>query len=148
MINSSVAAIAVVLMTTVCMTTQLRNKVSQGESMRSMVEHKIQPSHLGRKAIVYLRQSSEKQVRDNIESQRLQYAMADKARSLGWSHVEVIDTDLGCSASVGAKRRDGFERIVTQVSLGEVGIIFSYELSRLSRTDFSGALRLIHPTAP
>jgi len=98
-------------------------------------DHKVQPEHLGRKAIVYLRQSSDKQVRENLESQRLQRAMADRARALGWSNVEVIDSDLGRSASVGAKRREGFESIVAQVSLGEVGIIFSYELSRLSRTD-------------
>lgn len=101
----------------------------------SAFDHKVQPEHLGRKAIVYLRQSSDKQVRENLESQRLQYAMAERARALGWSNVEVIDSDLGRSASVGAKRREGFESIVAQVSLGEVGIIFSYELSRLSRTD-------------
>ena len=61
-------------------------------------DHKVQPEHLGRKAIVYLRQSSDKQVRENLESQRLQRAMADRARALGWSNVEVIDSDLGRSA--------------------------------------------------
>ena len=62
-------------------------------------DHKVQPEHLGRKAIVYLRQSSDKQVRENLESQRLQRAMADRARALGWSNVEVIDCDLGRSGS-------------------------------------------------
>lgn len=134
---SSVVAMAIVLTTAINLTAVAANMVLQGDFMNnvSVVEHKIQPGHLGRKAIVYVRQSSERQVRENVESQKLQYAMVEKARSLGWSHVEVIDTDLGCSASTGAKRRDGFERVVTQVSLGEVGIIFSYELSRLSRTD-------------
>jgi DNA invertase Pin-like site-specific DNA recombinase len=99
------------------------------------MHHKVNPTHLGRKAIVYLRQSSPGQVRDNVESQHLQYAMVDRARELGWTQIEVIDADLGHSASVGAPRREGFERLVAQVSLGEVGAIFSYEVSRLSRTD-------------
>ena len=99
------------------------------------LHHKVNASHLARKAIVYLRQSSPGQVRDNVESQRLQYAMVDRARELGWTQIEVIDTDLGHSASVGAPRREGFERLVAQVTLGEVGIIFSYEVSRLSRND-------------
>ena len=63
---------------------------------------KITPRHLSRKAVVYLRQSSEQQVQQNRESQRLQYALADRARELGWQHVEVIDCDLGASAAVGA----------------------------------------------
>ena len=55
---------------------------------------KIKPEHLTRKAIVYLRQSSEKQVRYNLESQRLQYEVADRIRDLGWRDVEIIDRDL------------------------------------------------------
>jgi DNA invertase Pin-like site-specific DNA recombinase len=97
--------------------------------------HKIKEAHLKRKAIVYLRQSSDRQVRDNVESQRLQYAMVEHARYLGWNQVQVIDVDLGRSAAVGAPAREGFERLVAQVSLGEVGIILAYEVSRLSRTD-------------
>lgn len=97
--------------------------------------HKITPAHLGRKAIVYLRQSSERQVKANTESQRLQYALADRARALGWQHVELIDTDLGRSAAIGAAPREGFERLVASVALGEVGIVLSREASRLSRTD-------------
>src|SRR5258708_2064666 len=52
---------------------------------------KIKPEHLARKAIVYLRQSSEKQVRQNKESQRLQYDVAERMRALGWKHVEIVD---------------------------------------------------------
>ena len=54
---------------------------------------KIKPEHLARKAIVYLRQSSEKQVRYNLESQRLQYEVADRIRNLGWRDVEIMDGD-------------------------------------------------------
>ncbi len=97
--------------------------------------HKITPAHLSRKAVVYLRQSSERQVQEHTESQRLQYALADRARELGWQRVEIVDTDLGRSAALGAARREGFERLVASVALGEVGIVFSREASRLSRTD-------------
>ena len=61
---------------------------------------KIKPEHLARKAIVYLRQSSEKQVRQNLESQRLQYDLAERMRGLGWQEIEMIDSDLGCSAAM------------------------------------------------
>jgi hypothetical protein len=59
---------------------------------------KIKPEHLARKAIVYLRQSSDKQVRQNKESQLLQYAVAERVRALGWKQVEIINSDLGSSA--------------------------------------------------
>jgi DNA invertase Pin-like site-specific DNA recombinase len=96
---------------------------------------KIKPEHLVRKAIVYLRQSSEKQVRQNIESQRLQYELAERVRSLGWQEIEVIKSDLGSSAAMGSASREGFERVLTSVALGEIGIVVSREVSRLSRTD-------------
>ena len=96
---------------------------------------KIKPEHLARKAIVYLRQPSEKQVRQNKESQRLQYDVAERMRSLGWQAVEIIDTDLGYSAGIASARREGFERVLSSVALGEVGIVGSWEVSRLSRTD-------------
>ncbi|MFQ5923721.1 MAG: recombinase family protein [Anaerolineales bacterium] len=96
---------------------------------------KITPGHLARKAIVYLRQSSGRQVKENLESQRLQYALVERARVLGWKQVEVFDQDLGCSAGLGAASRAGFDRLIASVALGEVGIIFSRELSRLFRTD-------------
>jgi DNA invertase Pin-like site-specific DNA recombinase len=96
---------------------------------------KIRPEHLARKAIVYLRQSSDKQVRQNKESQLLQYAVADRVRALGWQQVEIINSDLGSSAGLGAAQREGFERVLSLVALGEVGIVGSREVSRLSRTD-------------
>lgn len=96
---------------------------------------KLTPDRLARKAIVYLRQSSPHQVQQNLESQRLQYALVDRARALGWTQVEVIDSDLGWSAAMGAAPREGFARLLASVALGEVGLVLSREVSRLSRTD-------------
>ena len=98
-------------------------------------EQKITAAHRSRRAVVYLRQSSEGQVRNNLESQDLQYALGCKARQLGFAQVEILDADLGASAAVAAKRREGFERLLGAVALGEVGLILSRELSRLLRTD-------------
>jgi DNA invertase Pin-like site-specific DNA recombinase len=97
--------------------------------------HKISPQHMARTALVYLRQSTGHQVIHHQESQRLQYALADKARTLGFANVEVVDDDLGVSASAGATRRVGFERVLSQVALGAVGLVLSREVSRLLRTD-------------
>lgn len=96
---------------------------------------RITAERRARRALVYLRQSSERQVRHNQESQRLQYALVDRARDLGWDEVEVIDTDLGSSAALGAGPREGFQRLLAAVALGDVGIVLSREASRLSRTD-------------
>jgi DNA invertase Pin-like site-specific DNA recombinase len=74
-------------------------------------------------------------VRYNLESQRLQYEVADRIRNLGWTDVEIIDSDLGFSAGMASARREGFERVLSSVALGEVGIVGSREVSRLSRTD-------------
>jgi len=98
-------------------------------------EEKITAAHRSRRAVVYLRQSSEGQVRHNRESQQLQYALEHKARALGFPHVEILDADLGASAAVAAKRREGFERLLGAVALGQVGLVLSRELSRLLRTD-------------
>ena len=98
-------------------------------------DSKITLNHLGRKAIVYLRQSSERQAKENLESQKLQYALVERAEVLGWKQVEVFDSDLGRSAGLGAARRPDFERLIASVALGEVEMIFSRELSRLFRTD-------------
>lgn len=96
---------------------------------------KITPAHLERKAIVYLRQSTGRQVRENTESQRLQYALVDRARELGFKAVEVIDGDLGSSAAPGAPEREGFKGLIASVAIGEIGIILSREFCRLLRTD-------------
>ena len=74
---------------------------------------KIKPEHLARKAIVYLRQSSEKQVRQNKESQRLQLDLAERMRALGWKEVEIISGDLGSSAAIASARREGFELLIS-----------------------------------
>jgi DNA invertase Pin-like site-specific DNA recombinase len=96
---------------------------------------KIKSEHVARKAVVYLRQSSAQQVATNTESQRLQYALVERAHELGFEHVEVINIDLGSSASIGAKQREGFESLISSIALGEVGMVLSREVSRLSRTD-------------
>jgi hypothetical protein len=86
------------------------------------MSEKIKPQHVSRKAILYVRQSSPYQVMNNLESQKLQCAMEVHLRSLGWSEVEMIDEDLGRSAG-GSVTRTGFERMVAQVCLGEVGAV-------------------------
>ena len=88
-----------------------------------MTEHsKITASHLTRQAIVYLRQSSPSQVEHNRESTARQYALAIKARELGWSddRIILIDEDLGLSGS-GMVVRSGFARLTAEVALGHVG---------------------------
>ena len=92
---------------------------------------KINPEHLARGAYVYVRQSTADQLRNNHESRRRQYALADRARSLGWADVVVIDDDLGVSASGVA--RPGFERLLAAICAGQVGAVVSIEASRLAR---------------
>jgi DNA invertase Pin-like site-specific DNA recombinase len=96
------------------------------------MNERIKSHHLSRKAILYVRQSTPYQVVNNTESQKLQYAMESHLRSLGWNEVEVIDEDLGCSAG-GHVTRSGFERMVAQVCLGEVGSVCAREVSRFAR---------------
>jgi DNA invertase Pin-like site-specific DNA recombinase len=93
---------------------------------------RIKPHHLGRKAILYVRQSSAYQVNHNLESQRLQYAMQDRLQHLGWREIDVVDEDLGCSAAGGITRM-GFERMVAEVCLGKVGAVAAREVSRFAR---------------
>ena len=93
---------------------------------------KIKPHHVERKAILYVRQSSAYQVQNNLESQKLQYAMRDRLCSLGWHDIEIVDEDLGRSAS-GAVTRAGFERMVAEVCLGHVGAVAAREVSRFAR---------------
>jgi excisionase family DNA binding protein len=96
------------------------------------VNPKLTIERLGRRAIVYIRQSSPGQVIHNQESQRRQYGLADRARELGFKDVVVIDDDLGRSGS-GLIARPGFQRLVTEVCAGEVGAVFCIEASRLAR---------------
>jgi len=100
-----------------------------------MTSNKIHIQHFERQAIVYIRQSTLQQVERNNESTKLQYALQEKAYSLGWhkEHVLVIDDDLGRSGS-NAEGRPGFQRLVAEVSMDRVGIILGIEISRLARS--------------
>ena len=93
---------------------------------------KITPEHLGRGAVVYIRQSTMGQVVEHTESQRRQYALADSARTYGFAAVTVIDDDLGRSGS-GLVERPGFQKLVAAVCSGSVGAVFCIEASRLAR---------------
>lgn len=94
----------------------------------------ITPSHLSRKALIYIRQSSPNQAISNQESLRMQYALQQHAAELGWpqSAIEIIDSDLGMTAA-SAEHREGFKEALAQVTLGQVGIILSFDVTRLSR---------------
>ncbi len=96
---------------------------------------KITPRHRERRAYVYIRQSTPKQVRENRAGQENQYALVDRAIALGWprERIQVIDDDLGHSGQDG--QRPGFQELVAAVSLGHVGIILAYEASRLARNN-------------
>lgn len=96
------------------------------------MNERIQSQHLSRKAILYVRQSSMMQVHRNQESQRLQYAMQDRLHTLGWVDVMTIDEDLGKSAA-GHADRTGFEKMISQVCLGDVGVVAAREMSRFAR---------------
>src|SRR5215467_8487872 len=93
---------------------------------------KVTADHLRRRAIVYIRQSSPVQVANNLESQRRQYGLADRARQLGFHQVQIIDEDLGRSGS-GQVERPGFAKLVAEVCTGSVGAVFCIEASRLAR---------------
>jgi DNA invertase Pin-like site-specific DNA recombinase len=97
-----------------------------------MMSNKLTPEHLRRAAVVYVRQSKPSQVIHHQESKRLQYALVDRARSLGFQQVTVIDDDLGRTGS-GSVERPGFERLVMEVCSGQVGAVFCIEASRLAR---------------
>jgi DNA invertase Pin-like site-specific DNA recombinase len=95
---------------------------------------KVTASHLSRAAVIYVRQSTLIQVERNTESTARQYDLVNRARQLGWppEAVRVVDDDLGVSGSV-TGQRDGFEGMVAEVALGQVGIILALEVSRLAR---------------
>ena len=94
----------------------------------------ITPRHLCRKAVIYIRQSTPHQVLTNQESLRLQYALRRRACDLGWNDADVvvIDADLGQSGAAVEHRR-GFKDLIARVTLGEVGLVLSYEVTRLAR---------------
>src|SRR5262245_63245895 len=99
------------------------------------VDPKIRPRHLDRLAVVYVRQSTAQQVTGHRESADLQYQFRRRAVDLGWSEarVLVIDEDQGISGQ-SVENRPGFQRLLAEVSLGHVGIVFGREMSRLARS--------------
>jgi DNA invertase Pin-like site-specific DNA recombinase len=94
----------------------------------------VKPAHLARRAVVYIRQSTPHQVVSNQESLRLQYALQQRAKELGWreSDIDVIDADLGLSGA-SAAGRSGFKELVGRVGLNEIGLILSIDVTRLAR---------------
>ena len=97
---------------------------------------KVQSHHLQRDAYLYIRQSSMRQVVENIESTKRQYALRGRAMAMGWpdDRVIVIDCDQGESGA-SAAWREGFRRLVTEVGLGRAGIVMGLEVSRLARNN-------------
>ncbi len=97
---------------------------------------KIQPTHLARRACVYIRQSTETQVQVNRESTKRQYQLSQRAQQLGWphDHIQIIDEDLAHSGS-GEVARQGFTQLTQEVALGQVGLILCLEASRLARNN-------------
>ena len=105
----------------------------------------IQPTHLRRRAYVYIRQSTGSQVLENVESTQRQYALADRAKALGWlaDEIEVIDEDLGKSGAT-TQGRTGLGKVAEAVAQGRAGAILALEVSRLARcsTDWQHLLKL------
>src|SRR6516165_7843256 len=113
--------------------------------MNNEAHQKVTAAHLSRLAYLYVRQSTLRQVFENTESTHRQYALRERAVALGWplDRIIVIDTDLGQSGASAADR-EGFQRLVTEVGLGRVGIVLGLEVSRLARnsTDWHRLLEL------
>ena len=102
--------------------------------MEQTANQKVQTRHLRRRAYLYVRQSSMRQVLENTESTKRQYALRQRAIALGWSadQILVIDDDQGQSGA-SADGREGFQRLVAEVGMGKVGIVMGLEVSRLAR---------------
>lgn len=99
-----------------------------------MGKEKIKSCHLSRIAYVYVRQSTQYQADHNLESQRRQYQLTEQAKKIGFKDVRVIDEDLGVSGASGSER-SGFKKLVAEVSLNKVGIVFGLEVSRFARNN-------------
>lgn len=112
----------------------ITNKSASTTKAASMRNEKVTSEHLARNAYLYLRQSTMKQVLENQESTRRQYALKEKAIELGWdaNRIVVIDSDTGQSGQ-NAQDREGFKQLVSEVSLGFAGIVIGLEVSRLAR---------------
>lgn len=95
---------------------------------------KILNHHLKRQAVIYVRQSSQQQVTQNIESQKRQYQLVERAQALGWlaHHCFIIDEDQGISGAQ-SHNRPGYQRLISMIALREVGLVLGLEVSRLAR---------------
>lgn len=111
------------------------NAVNATTVMTSLLHHKVTASHLAREAYLYVRQSTLRQVFENTESTKRQYALRARAVALGWplDRVVVIDRDLGQSGA--ASDREGFQQLVAAVGMGQVGVVLGLEVSRLARNN-------------
>lgn len=106
------------------------------QSSQTRPHSKVTSWHQQKLAYIYVRQSTTKQMYHNQESQQYQYRLQQRAQELGWSpqRIKIIDSDLGLSGRH-ADIRAGFQELVAEVSLGHVGIVFGYEVSRLARNN-------------
>ena len=113
--------------------------------MTGVAHQKVNTGHLKRNAYLYVRQSTLRQVLENTESTKRQYGLRQSAVALGWpaERIIVIDSDLGQSGA-SAVDREGFQKLVTEVSLGKAGIVLGLEVSRLARnsTDWHRLLEI------
>ena len=112
--------------------------------MHPDAHQKITAGHLVRQAYLYVRQSTLRQVLENTESTKRQYALRERAVALGWDRerIVVIDSDLGRSGA--DSDREGFQRLVAEVGMGHAGIVMGLEVSRLARnsTDWHRLLEI------
>ncbi len=105
------------------------------DRMNPEMHQKVTASHLQRDAYLYVRQSTLRQVFENTESTKRQYALGERAVALGWplERVIVIDSDLGQSGA--SSDREGFQKLVAAVGMGQVGVVLGLEVSRLARNN-------------
>jgi DNA invertase Pin-like site-specific DNA recombinase len=104
--------------------------------MKNLSTHpKVRSDHLRRQAIVYVRQSGPHQVRENRESSARQYALVERAKTLGWAAqaVTIVDEDQARTATIAA-HRDGFKNLTAEIGAGQVGVVLALEASRLARS--------------
>jgi DNA invertase Pin-like site-specific DNA recombinase len=103
---------------------------------RSLSQGKITPRHLDRKAVIDIRQSSPKHVREHLGSQLTQRTLIHRAERLGWhpERIDVFDGDLG-QAAAGVQERDDFQALAAEVALGHVGMVCGWQVARLARNN-------------
>jgi|SRR5882672_2866412 len=102
----------------------------------NVADERLTTAHRAKLAYIYVRQSSLNQVRQHQESTELQYRLVDRAVGLGWPHerVQVIDEDLGKSGAGGVERQ-GFQKLIAEIGLGNAGLVISFDASRLARNN-------------